>query len=250
MLPVWKENLVIRSFDVDCNNRLRISSLCSYFQEVAGHHAEHLGVGFHHLRQSGMAWVLSRLEVSFLRMPAWNESVTIETWPTGNERLYYRREFCVMGAAGEDLIRAVSFWLPINLQNRRPKMISLPADVIASNAGRFVMTAMEQDIPFLASAGMAETVTVKVQYGDIDVNQHVNNARYAGWISDFFPVEFHFSNLPQFFRLDIRHEVKANEAVEIMKIDTGEEFLLEGIITDNRKTCFRAVLQFSGESRS
>jgi medium-chain acyl-[acyl-carrier-protein] hydrolase len=243
MLPVWKEEIVIRSFDVDCQNQLRISSLCGYFQEAAGRHADHLAVGFDQLRLSGLAWVLSRLEIAIMRLPQWGESIVIETWPSGNERLYYRREFQVTGRIGEKLITAVSFWLPISLQNRRPRAVTLPHDIVQHNTGRYVMTAMTESIPSPMSSPM-EMVLIPVRYNDLDVNQHVNNARYAAWITDIFPVEFYYGHVPEFFRIDIRHETKANESVRIIRSGSSREFILEGINDVSQKTCFQAILRF------
>jgi medium-chain acyl-[acyl-carrier-protein] hydrolase len=248
MLPVWKEEITIRSFDVDFRNQLRISSLCSYFQEVAGRHADHMEVGFDHLRQSGLAWVLSRLEISVLVLPEWGDTITIETWPTGNERLYYRREFTVTRGNGERLVSAVSYWLLINIQNRRPKMLPLPAELTEHNANRYALKAMTGDIPS-PSATFAETSLVQVKYGDLDVNLHVNNARYVAWIDDLFPVAFHSRHFLEYLRIDIRQEVKADELVKIVKSGTTLEFIVEGMNNDNQKTCFRAILRF-GEGKS
>ena len=52
--PVWKENFHIRSYDIDFKVKLRISNLCGFIQEVAGKHAEHLGVGYFNMLEAGM----------------------------------------------------------------------------------------------------------------------------------------------------------------------------------------------------
>ncbi len=50
--PIWLDDFSIRSFDIDVNRKLSISSLCGFLQETAGRHAEHLGVGFHKILES------------------------------------------------------------------------------------------------------------------------------------------------------------------------------------------------------
>jgi hypothetical protein len=40
--PVWREKFQVRSSDIGYHGIMRVSNLCSYFQEVAGRHAEHL----------------------------------------------------------------------------------------------------------------------------------------------------------------------------------------------------------------
>jgi len=240
--PVWSEEIVIRSFDIDLKNRLKISSLCNYFQEVAGHHAEHLGLGFHHMRNAGLVWVLSRLEIAFDQFPAWNDHVTIQTWPTGNERLYYRREFLVSDKDGQKLIKAVSFWLLINSQNKRPKILPLPEEVEKQNTKRYVMQAMDETIP---SPAPEETTIIPVRYGDLDINQHVNNVSYVYWITDLFPADYHYNHVPAFFRIDFKQEVKNNESVQIIKSRKGNDFIIEGKNCADHKTCFRSFVSFS-----
>ncbi len=44
--PVWREKFQVRSSDIGYHGIMRVSNLCSYFQEVAGRHAEHLNVGY------------------------------------------------------------------------------------------------------------------------------------------------------------------------------------------------------------
>ena len=36
----------------------------------------------------------------------------------------------------------------------------------------------------------------KVKYSDLDINMHVNNARYLNWITDSYPMEFLRRNYP------------------------------------------------------
>jgi len=241
MKPAWKEEITIRSFDVDCKNQLKISSLCSYFQEVAGHHAEHLGFGFEHIRESGLVWVLSRFEMAFSHFPKWDDHVVLETWPAGNERLYYRREFMVTGQNGDLLISAASFWLLIKMQNRRPKLLPLPGEIEKHNAARFAIQVMPSAIP---SPEPQDAVVIPVRFSDLDLNHHVNNTRYINWIIDLFPVEFHYHHDPEFFRIDIKQEVKANESVRIIKSGDQNVYTLEGKIIENDATCFQAIVKF------
>ena len=52
---IWEEHATIRSYDVDAARNATIESLLRYFQEAAWNHAEHLGVGYSHLRRQNLA---------------------------------------------------------------------------------------------------------------------------------------------------------------------------------------------------
>lgn len=240
MKPVWKEEIVIRSYDVDCKNQLRIDRICSYFQEVAEHHADDLGVGFDQMQVAGLVWVLSRLEIRFDSFPEWGDAITIETWPSGNERLYYRREFSVIRQDGIKIITASSFWLSINIQNRRPKLFPLP-EVVKELEGSYALEVMTGAIPHPVEE---ESRIITVQYGDLDLNRHVNNARYVYWITDMFPVEYQDEHAIESFRIDIRQEIKANESVKINKGSSDGTFALEGINIHSQTVCFQARVKY------
>ena len=63
-------------------------ALCVYLQEVAGHHADALGVSMRRLQADDRAWVLSHVHLEIGHPLCGNETVTIETWPLGLEGLY------------------------------------------------------------------------------------------------------------------------------------------------------------------
>ncbi len=240
MLLAWKEDFIIRSFDIDFRNQLRISNLCNYFQEIAGHHAEHLELGLHQIRHQGLVWVLARMEICFSKLPEWGDSITIETWPSGNERLFYRREFIVRNHE-EETIKASSFWLLINMHTRRPKILPLPKEIEKQNAGKYATEVMSEDI---VSVSDGENVSVPVRYNDLDLNLHVNNIRYVGWVTDMFSLDYYMNHIPEFLRIDFKHEVRAGESVNIIKKGTDNTFILEGRINETNASCFKALMKF------
>ena len=63
-------------------------ALCVYLQEVAGHHADALGVSMRRLQADDRVWVLSHLHLEIGHPPLRDETVTIETWPLRLEGLY------------------------------------------------------------------------------------------------------------------------------------------------------------------
>ena len=60
---IWRQNFTIRSYEVDCHNRLSILSMFSFMQETAGKHADALGVSIHQLQTENLTWLLSRLKI-------------------------------------------------------------------------------------------------------------------------------------------------------------------------------------------
>jgi len=242
--PVWREKFQVRSSDIGFHGIMRVSNLCSYFQEVAGRHAEHLNVGYTHMKAMGMAWVLSKLAIEIKKFPAWGEDFYLETWPLGNERIFYRRDYR-LDDGNETMVSASSYWIPLDLHNKRPKMIPIDETVLRANQGRFGLNRSFESIPAVTANNMSEPVTAR--YSDLDQNKHVNNARYVEWIFDYLWPDIPGNGMPRFFEIEYKQEVKPGDVVHFNK-STPENMtntcLVEGIIENTSQTCLRSRITF------
>lgn len=241
--PVLKENYCIRSFDIDVNRKLRISNLCGFLQETAEKHAEHLGVGFHKILESGLVWMLSRLFIEIHEYPLWKDIISVETWPSGKERLFYRRDFQVY----QDhlpVISAVSYWLAIHIKTLRPQIIPFDETVLKHNAGRFaIQGAMEK----INAPEGGNVRSHEIRYSELDQNKHVNNTKYVDWIMDSFQVSQLEQSLPHFFGIEYKHEVKEHDIVRIHHAPdplNDNVILVEGTLGGDDKVCFRSKVGF------
>jgi medium-chain acyl-[acyl-carrier-protein] hydrolase len=240
---VWREKFHVRSFDIGLNAAMRISSLCSYFQEAAGNHATHLDVGYEYMQQSGMVWVLSRLFISIRKLPERGQEFYLETWPLGTQRFFYHRDYKVFNDK-ETLITATSLWVLLDLSTRKPKVIPINDDVIKANTGRYSVGMPAVHFPVVLSGG---TLSHQVRYSDLDHNRHVNNAKYVEWIFDFIDQDLLEQSTPSSFYIEYKQEVKSGDEVIIRKEAAKNEqntYFVEGILSETQKTCVRAMIVF------
>ena len=121
----WTDHFAVRSYEIDPRGVLTLPTLCNYLQETAGNHATSFDLASDQLLAGGLAWVLIRLQVEVERFPAWREEITVETWPSGFDRLYAQRDFMVIDAEERTVARATSQWFVMDVARRRP--IRLPA---------------------------------------------------------------------------------------------------------------------------
>ena len=242
--PVWREKFRVRSSDIGYHGIMRVSNLCSYFQEVAGRHAEHLNVGYTHMQAMGMAWVLSKLAIEIKKFPAWGEDFYLETWPLGNEHIFYRRDYR-LDDGSETMVSASSYWIPLDLHNKRPKMIPIDETVLRANQGRFGLNRSFESIPAVNANNMSEPVIAR--YSDLDQNKHVNQARYVEWIFDYLWPDIPGNGIPRFFEIEYRQEVKPGDIVHFNK-GTPENltnaYLVEGTIEGSSQVCLRSRITF------
>lgn len=241
--PSWREKFQVRSYDIGLNSMMRMSSLCSYFQEIAGRHASHLDVGYHYMQQSGMVWVLSRLFVKIDKMPGWGQDFFLETWPLGNERIFYRRDYC-LDDGQNTMISATSYWILLDLKTHRPKVVPLDETVVKTNSGRF---AMPMPLENFQSVTSEDTEIHRVKYSDLDQNRHVNNARYVEWIFDMLDQDMLEKSVPAFFSIEYKHEVKSGDSVLLRKERLENErpaFAMEGSLSGTGQVCVRSKVVF------
>ncbi len=241
--PVWHEKFQVRSFDIGLNHRIRMSSLCSYFQEVAGKHATHLDVGYKFVQQSGLVWLLSRLYMQISKLPGWGQEFDLETWPLGTERIFYRRDYRLL-VEKDTLITATSWWILLDLKTRKPTMLPLNEDVLKANQGQYSMQMPSEGFPAVSSG---ETMIHTARYSDLDQNRHVNNARYVEWIFDLLDQELLEKKSPSLFAIEYKQEVKSGDTVELKKARVKEQpltYAVEGCISGSNQVCVKSKITF------
>ena len=175
--------------------------------------------------------------------PSWEDAITIETWPAGMERLFYRRDFHVYRDE-KILISAVSYWLALNIETLRPRIFPIDENIIKHNTGRFAIKSVMEKI---ASPAGGTLQSRKIHYSELDQNKHVNNTKYADWIMDAFEVSRLEQCMPVFFGIEYKHEVKEHDVVQIRHApDILHEnvVLLEGTVAGSNNICFRSKVVF------
>lgn len=241
--PVWTEKFQVRSFDIGLNAVMRMGSVFGYLQEAADHHANHLSVGHAFMKDTGRVWVLSKLFMEIEKFPAWGQEFSVETWPLGIERIFYRRDYR-MKVGSDTIINACSHWLLLDLKSRRPTTHPIDQGVLDANAGRLAMDMPSMPFENVASADFE---IHKVRYSDLDQNRHVNNARYVEWIFDLLDQEVLEEKIPASFAIEYKHEAKAGDTVHLMKNSNQKEkltFCVEGKLSESNQTCIRSRITF------
>lgn len=176
--PVTTARFTVHSFDADAFGHLAPAALAGYLQEAAGRSADSLGFGLAELNRQGATWVLARERVVLDQPIRWGETLTVETWPNGLDRLAALRDF-VLRRDGVEIGRALTTWFALDLATRKPVRLDklFPPEFHAQ--GEHVLPAAEPPLPELGAAEVDRRFQVRL--ADIDANQHVTNASYVAW---------------------------------------------------------------------
>jgi medium-chain acyl-[acyl-carrier-protein] hydrolase len=227
---VWRETYQIRSYEVDCRNRLSILSMFSFMQEAAAKHAAVLGVSIHQLLSENFTWLLARLKIKIARYPGWNDRIQVSTWPSGTQQLFALRDFEIKDDHSRIIAAAVSAWLVIDLQKRRPVRISPFVERLKPVEGKHILP---DRLDKLAALGRHDHKRNFVaRYSDLDINQHVNNVSFVEWVVESVPPAVLNYSLPVEIEINFLAEAFYDDQIQAVchPLDPNNTEFLHGLI--------------------
>ncbi|XP_010915014.1 palmitoyl-acyl carrier protein thioesterase, chloroplastic [Elaeis guineensis] len=198
---VFKQNFSIRSYEIGADRTASIETLMNHLQETALNHVRSAGLmgdGFGatpEMSKRNLIWVVTKMRVLIEHYPSWGDVVEVDTWvgPTGKNGM--RRDWHVRDhRTGQTILRATSVWVMMNKNTR--KLSKVPEEVRAEIGPYFVERAAIVDEDSRKLPKLDEDTTDYIKKGltprwsDLDVNQHVNNVKYIGWILESAPISF------------------------------------------------------------
>ena len=196
MSNVWSEKIKIRAFMVDKNRKANLVTIQNLCQEVAGNHAHAHQLGYADMQERGMAWVLNRLKIKVLQYPEWMQTVEVKTWVSVMQPFSHRHFQITLPVSETNeqeivLANAYTIWIPIDIATKRPKRLTdqvfplFQLDYDCAMPEKLLHTFEERN-PDSIGKGIAFPSERIVQYSDLDMLGHVNNAKYAEWLLDDF----------------------------------------------------------------
>ena len=234
---VWCEAFKVHSYDVDFNKTATLESLCRHFQEAAWDHAQQLGAGYQRLQQQNRFWVLARLLVEITRHPSWGETVKVQTWPRAAKSVFAMRDFEMLDVSGARMVAGTSGWLVLDTKTRKPQRVDkLISEIQPSFPDR---RALEQEPQKLTRCeSNSASFDVAVRYSDIDVNGHVNNSRYIGWLMDAHAMALHRSHTVKSIEVNFLGETVAGDRLSMVSNEPAPcEYWHSMVKADGTEVC-------------
>lgn len=232
MLKSYKEEFRIRSYQTDLSGQWKPSAILETMQELAGTHAELLGVGRNALMKHNTCWVLTRVEVEMDRYPSSGEIISIETFPMPTRRWFFPRYFIFRDAAGHEIGRAGTLWVLLDFTSRRMSKPDEIAALMPDNSDLIAPLGLPG--PVTEISGTVTTETIVPRYTDVDVNLHVNNTRYMEWCCNALGIDTLKDYCLSHFMLNFDAEVLPGHEIRTELRRFGNDFSFCGFVGDNR----------------
>ncbi len=241
MMHTYSQSFQISSFDLNPNATARLTSIANYLQEMAYQHAKRLNWGFHDLEKKNVAWVLSRFHLKLHLLPGWDDTITIETWPRGVDRLFAIRDFKITNENGDLIGDATTYWLIVDINTHRPTRITEDIiKLVTREETVFDAKSEKLEIP----GELSEVHKRTVGFSDLDIVGHVNNVKYMEWCMDAIPLETHLKHELAELEINFLHEAKYGEEIQLNLSNSDQSFMVNAVNTSTEKECVRARIRF------
>ncbi|KAM0944849.1 putative oleoyl-[acyl-carrier-protein] hydrolase [Dioscorea sansibarensis] len=196
---VFRQNFSIRSYEIGADRTASIETLMNHLQETALNHVKSaglLGDGFGatpEMSRRNLIWVVTKMQVLVERYPIWGDVVEVDTWVGASGKNGMRRDWHVRDSlTGQTIMKATSVWVMMNKLTRR--LTKIPEEVRGEIEPYFVEQTIIVDEDSRKLPKLDDDTADYVRkgltphWGDLDVNQHVNNVKYISWMLESAPI--------------------------------------------------------------
>lgn len=233
-------------YECDDTGHPSLSMVLSMMTMVSDAHSMSLGMDTATVQATGGAWVITAYEGEFTKeQPTFGDTVILGTRALAYNRFFALREFWLTDP--DHRIKYAHFranFVFMNLEKRQ--LMSIPNELIS----RFD-SPQEKRLPRLARPAELtdpdKEQEYRVRYFDIDVNHHVNNARYFDWLLD--PLGSQFLRTHHLTKMAIKYEHEVREGVTVTSrcqvLDEPNQLTSRHTIVVDGQTCAQAEFHWA-----
>lgn len=231
--------------DFDFQDQIKMSSLFSYMQEVAGKHADEMGIGAHFLWPRGWGFIVTNNYLEIFKPIEIGEVLRVKTWPLPPGKVIFEREYEFYNQEGERVAAAVSRWCLWDVEKH--KILSInelkQLDGEKCDESKAIDFKSWKIQPF-ERVGLRPCFQMKVHSSEYDHYMHVNNTRYADFCMNCFSISELKGKKVKNFLISYEEQCTEREILSFYRIPTArDEFTIIGV-KDNGKQFIRAKLSF------
>ena len=171
----YKETFRITTNMLDCNDSLKLSEILDIAQNIAGDHAEHLGIGFTPFINKGWIWVVVRNRVEIVKDIKSIKEIEAETYAINPRFIEFPREI-ILRSNGEEFAKIEQVWMILNINT---KQLVGPKELEEFHSSKPPLFASRtKKLPLIPKEQLKFNSKFVVPYSMIDHNKHLNNTRY------------------------------------------------------------------------
>lgn len=217
-----EELFSIRNSDFSYKDEIKPQAVLQILEEVAGRHAEELGIGYLDMKALNFAWVVVRTRVEITGSLTNGNNGYVLTYPSKPSRIDSDRNYIIYDMNHNECVKAIQKWIVIDYTSRRIQRLS--SINFPEGASEETVLPSLSKIHLDENANLVNKVEIKTCINDLDHNGHVNNARYAEFVFNTFDLDE--KRKLSAFECEYIKELKYNEDAYLMYDNTRENYAL------------------------
>ncbi len=227
MDKVFNVDYTIGYFEVDNDLCLTPQSLSVYLQDIAILHSDSVGYTIDYFNREKKGWVIINWHIEISRMPKKGETIKICTWSSELKRMQAERSFLVYDENEMPIARAISRWIYMDLERRRP--VKIDEEMGKSYNTRDFKSIENEDykMPEIDESQFVSKRDFVVTRRETDSNGHTNNTKYIEWAIDDIPDDIYENGKICDIRVVYRKECYRNSKVSskcyVKDVDNGRK---------------------------
>lgn len=234
--------ITVNTGDVDRYNRLRLSNLLKFHQEIGEKHLNEFGTRSDDMRETqGLAFIFTKIKVLIHKFPKQKDKIKLTTWCSELKGIRFYRNYRLESENGELLTETKAEVTVLNLADRklvRPNSIK-GFDNFLYNFD--LQNGCDKPTKLAFPETAEEVFTRETRFSDIDYNGHINNTVYADIVLDCLDSETLKKDI-KWFEINYVSEVLPHETLEISVASEENTKLFSGSTQDRH--CFTAKVVF------
>lgn len=232
----------IKFTDSDVYDNLKPSSLLSFMEESACLSADELGFGYKAISEKDLGFIIVNNYVEFERAIKLGEKLEVNTWPLHPKHLIFLRDY-EFYVDGKKVGAGTTRWCMINTKTY--SMVPV-ADFFENgffdgyNTERSINFANWKIPPADRSGGIV--YSKKITFSDYDHYFHVNNTKYADFMTDTFTVDELRGKYTKSLQITYAKQCKMGETIDFYKNYSNGAYTIEGCINGETRVQFRVTI--------
>ncbi len=230
--------------EVDTKGTIKPAVLLNYMQDLAAKSIDKIGheLSCEGLAEKGLGWFLIRYRIEFDDYPINASEISVKTECRGAHKMTTYRDFeCCNKTSGERILRAVTSWFLVDLNNK--SVINIQKEY--PDFLQFEKRENDLELRKLKPIEASDSEKLfHVRYDDLDLNGHVNNTVYITWAMEALDYEFRSKHKLKTLDIYFKHEVKYGEdilsLVKIYKEEKTTEHLIKNAKTGEEVCLLKA----------
>ena len=193
---------VITGEQASKNGRLKLWSLFTMFQDIAGDHSTLLGFSADKMAADGYFWAVTNYRNEISRLPEEGEEVLLRTCVGRPAHAIFPRYFRLFGKDGELLASCASRWALVDIKKRTAAVGAPGFEVFNGQKNPWEL----REAGSVKPEETSRSISFDLPSEYIDRNGHMNNARYFEMAEDMLGSEIN-GLAPCFAAMEYRTEL-------------------------------------------